>query len=89
VVKPRKRGTGSKSGGYASALAGAAGSSAAPTWHAVPRTEVGRWPSADAVVKADVLDHRHVIDPSRMYHDRAIRDPLNREWLCRSWSRVL
>ena len=57
--------------------------------HAVPRTEVGSWPSAGAVAKAYVLDHRHVIDPSGMYHGRAIRDPLDREWLCRGWSRVL
>jgi acyl carrier protein len=57
--------------------------------HAVPRTKVGSWPSAGAVAKAYVLDPRHVVDPSGMYHDRAIRDPLDREWLCRDWSRVL
>ena len=73
----------------ASALADADDSFAAPTGTAVPRTEVGSWPSAGAVAKAYVLDHRHVIDPSGMYHDRAIRDPLDREWLCRGWSRVL
>jgi integrase len=27
-------------------------------------SRVGSWPSADAVAKAYVLDHRHVIDPS-------------------------